>query len=250
MTNKCYKIRDTVSGYGVADATYKTYEQAETAMIFKSASNGGDWEVFEVYPPYGACIMTDVYNISRKNMIIFNVSLPCFCPETNKPFNIKCTEDLQICHHGNIHEDAQIDGLNIIVQVYQRSAELYQKTLYMSRSDYDDFEEDAFDRNYVTDEDVDLWKGKDHISNLKGSDGGFLTNKEALEVFPRDLIEAVQEAVISMACLLDDYTTIKIDNEKEKYLISEADLDHINEQLLVIADQLKIGRNTLPMEMN
>jgi hypothetical protein len=88
----------------------------------------------------------------------------------------------------------------------------------------------------------------DYISNLKGSDNGWLTNDEALEVYPRDLINAVQEAVISMACLLDDYTTIKIDNEKEKFLISETDLDHINEQLLVIEDRLKIGRNTLPME--
>jgi len=88
----------------------------------------------------------------------------------------------------------------------------------------------------------------DYISNLKGSDNGWLTNDEALKVYPRDLINAVQEAVISMACLLDDYTTIKIDNEKEKYLISEADLDHINEQLLVIEDRLKIGRNTLPMD--
>ena len=88
----------------------------------------------------------------------------------------------------------------------------------------------------------------DYISKLKGSDNGWLTNDEALKVYPRDLINAVQEAVISMACLLDDYTTIKIDNEKEKYLISEADLDHINEQLLVIEDRLKIGRNTLPMD--
>ena len=195
--------------------------------------------------------MTDVYNISRKDMIKNNVSLPCFCPETNKPFYIDCTEDLQICHYGNIHEDAQIDGLNIIVQVYQRSAELYQKTLYMSRSDYDDFEDDAFDRNYVTDEDVDLWKGKDHISNLKGSDGGFLTNKEALEVYPRDLIDAVQEAVISMACLMDDPDyIIKINNEDTKNIVSDADLNHINEQLLVIEDRLKIGRNNLPREMN
>ena len=88
----------------------------------------------------------------------------------------------------------------------------------------------------------------DHISTLKGSDNGWFTNDEALELYPRDLIDAVQEAVISMACLMDDYTTIKIGNEKEKYLISEADLDHINEQLLIIEDRLKIGRNTLPME--
>tara|TARA_R110000822_G_scaffold107764_3_gene236785 strand:+ start:1222 stop:1833 length:612 start_codon:yes stop_codon:yes gene_type:complete len=194
---------------------------------------------------------TDVYNISRKDMIKNNVSLPCFCPETNKPFYLDCTKDLQIWHNGNIHEDAQKDGLNIIVQVYQRSAELYQKTLYMSRSDYDDFEEDAFDRNHVSDEDVDLLKGKDYISNIKGSDGGFLTNKEALEVYPRDLIDAVQEAVISMACLIDDPDyIIKLNNEDTKNIVSDADLDHVNEQLLVIADRLKIGRNTLPMEMN
>ncbi len=195
--------------------------------------------------------MTDVYNISHKDMIKNNVSLPCFCPETNKPFYLDCTKDLQIWHNGNIHEDAQKDGLNIIVQVYQRSAELYQKTLYMSRSDYDDFEEDAFDRNHVTDEDVDLLKGKDYISNLKGSDGGFLTNKEALEVYPRDLIDAVQEAVISMACLIDDPDyIIKLNNEDTKNIVSDADLDHINEQLLVIADRLKIGRNNLPREMD
>ena len=90
----------------------------------------------------------------------------------------------------------------------------------------------------------------DYISNLKGSDNGWFTNDEALKVYPRDLINAVQEAVISMACLLDDYTTIKIDNEKEKYLISEADLDHINEQLLVIEDRLKIGRTTLPADIS
>ena len=90
----------------------------------------------------------------------------------------------------------------------------------------------------------------DYISNLKGSDNGWFTNDEALEVYPRDLINAVQEAVISMACLLDDADVIKINNEDTKNIVSDADLDHINEQLLVIADRLKIGRNTLPREMN
>jgi hypothetical protein len=90
----------------------------------------------------------------------------------------------------------------------------------------------------------------DYISNLKGSDNGWLTNDEALEVYPRDLINAVQEAVISMACLLDDADVIKINNEDTKNIVSDADLNHINEQLLVIEDRLKIGRDTLPMEMN
>ena len=91
----------------------------------------------------------------------------------------------------------------------------------------------------------------DYISNLKGSAyNGWLTTDEALEVYPRDLINAVQEAVISMACLLDDADVIKINNEDTKNIVSDADLNHINEQLLVIADRLKIGRNTLPMEMN
>ena len=90
----------------------------------------------------------------------------------------------------------------------------------------------------------------DYISNLKGSDNGWLTNDEALEVYPRDLINAVQEAVISMACLLNDADVIKINNEDTKNIVSDADLNHINEQLLVIEDRLKIGRNTLPMEMN
>jgi|TARA_R110000764_G_scaffold66975_1_gene139439 hypothetical protein len=90
----------------------------------------------------------------------------------------------------------------------------------------------------------------DYISNLKGSDNGWFTNDEALEVYPRDLINAVQEAVISMACLLDDADVIKINNEDTKNIVSDADLDHVNEQLLVIADRLKIGRNTLPREMN
>ena len=90
----------------------------------------------------------------------------------------------------------------------------------------------------------------DYISNLKGSDNGWFTNDEALEVYPRDLINAVQEAVISIACLLDDADVIKLNNEDTKNIVSDADLDHINEQLLVIADRLKIGRNTLPREMN
>ena len=90
----------------------------------------------------------------------------------------------------------------------------------------------------------------DYISNLKGSDNGWFTNDEALEVYPRDLINAVQEAVISMACLLDDADVIKLNNEDTKNIVSDADLDHVNEQLLVIADRLKIGRNTLPREMN
>ena len=90
----------------------------------------------------------------------------------------------------------------------------------------------------------------DYISNLKGSDNGWFTNDEALEVYPRDLIDAVQEAVISMACLLDDADVIKINNEDTKNIVSDADLNHINEQLLVIEDRLKIGRNSLPMEMN
>jgi len=84
----------------------------------------------------------------------------------------------------------------------------------------------------------------DYISNLKGSDNGWLTNDEALKVYPRDLIDAVQEAVISMACLLDDADVIKINNEDTKNIVSDADLNHINEQLLVIADRLKIGRNS------
>jgi hypothetical protein len=88
----------------------------------------------------------------------------------------------------------------------------------------------------------------DYISNLKGSDNGWLTNDEALEVYPRDLINAVQEAVISMACLLDDADVIKINNEDTKNIVSDADLNHINEQLLVIEDRLKIGRNSLPMD--
>jgi hypothetical protein len=89
----------------------------------------------------------------------------------------------------------------------------------------------------------------DYISNLKGSDNGWLTNDEALEVYPRDLINAVQEAVISMACLIDDPDyIIKLNNEDTKNIVSDADLDHINEQLLVIADRLKIGRNSLPMD--
>tara|TARA_R110002072_G_scaffold72625_1_gene173576 strand:- start:400 stop:678 length:279 start_codon:yes stop_codon:yes gene_type:complete len=90
----------------------------------------------------------------------------------------------------------------------------------------------------------------DYISNLKGSDNGWLTNDEALEVYPRDLINAVQEAVISIACLLDDADVIKLNNEDTKNIVSDADLNHINEQLLVIEDRLKIGRNNLPREMN
>ena len=90
---------------------------------------------------------------------------------------------------------------------------------------------------------------KNYISTLKGSDNGWFTNDEALEVYPRDLIKAVQEAVISMACLMDDPDyIIKINNEDTKNIVSDADLDHINEQLLIIEDRLKIGRNTLPME--
>ena len=89
----------------------------------------------------------------------------------------------------------------------------------------------------------------DYISNLKGSDNGWFTNDEALEVYPRDLINAVQEAVISMACLIDDPDyIIKLNNEDTKNVVSDADLNHINEQLLVIEDRLKIGRNSLPMD--
>lgn len=88
----------------------------------------------------------------------------------------------------------------------------------------------------------------DYISNLKGSDNGWLTNDEALEVYPRDLINAVQEAVISMASLLDEADVIKINNEDTKNIVSDADLSHINEQLLVIEDRLKIGRNSLPLD--
>ena len=49
--SKGYKIRDKSRGYGVADATYKTREEAKYAAIMKAASNGGEWEVFEESKP-------------------------------------------------------------------------------------------------------------------------------------------------------------------------------------------------------
>lgn len=42
-----FKIRNKESGYGVADATYKTRKEAQDAAIMKQASNGGEWEVIE-----------------------------------------------------------------------------------------------------------------------------------------------------------------------------------------------------------
>ena len=49
--SKGYKIRDKSRGYGVADKTYKTREEAKDAAVMKSASSGGDWEVIEESKP-------------------------------------------------------------------------------------------------------------------------------------------------------------------------------------------------------
>ena len=53
--NEGFKIRDKSRGYGVADKTYKTREEAKKAAIMKAAMTGGDWEVIEegykVMPP-------------------------------------------------------------------------------------------------------------------------------------------------------------------------------------------------------
>ena len=42
-----FKIRDKSRGYGVADKTYKTREEAKKAATMKAAETGGDWEVLE-----------------------------------------------------------------------------------------------------------------------------------------------------------------------------------------------------------
>ena len=53
--NEGFKIRDKSRGYGVADKTYKTREEAKKAATMKAAMTGGDWEVIEegykVLPP-------------------------------------------------------------------------------------------------------------------------------------------------------------------------------------------------------
>ena len=53
--NEGFKIRDKSRGYGVADKTYKTREEAKKAATMKAAMTGGDWEVIEegykVMPP-------------------------------------------------------------------------------------------------------------------------------------------------------------------------------------------------------
>ena len=53
--NEGFKIRDKSRGYGVADKTYKTREEAKKAAVMKAAMTGGDWEVIEegykVLPP-------------------------------------------------------------------------------------------------------------------------------------------------------------------------------------------------------
>ena len=53
--NEGFKIRDKSRGYGVADKTYKTREEAKKAATMKAAMTGGDWEVIEegykILPP-------------------------------------------------------------------------------------------------------------------------------------------------------------------------------------------------------
>ena len=47
LQEKGFKIRDKSRGYGVADKTYKTRDEAKKAAAMHAARTGGDWEVIE-----------------------------------------------------------------------------------------------------------------------------------------------------------------------------------------------------------
>ena len=57
----------------------------------------------------------------------------------------------------------------------------------------------------------------------------------------KEVLEAVREASISIACLMDDCDFVQVNRHTVKILVLQKDIDHIQEQLNIIEKEIDNG---------